>query len=339
MLARSLYRFRRFDLSQVPAGQRQAAIALQLRQWLPFPRYGSYIVWQGGVAAVWAWDSAVVEPALSAAGLRPDRTDVIPETLLRPAGADGSRLQACEEGVEGLVWRSGSLVASRWWPRTPAPLEWSNFVRDSGDAVAGHASSVPEVLSVQLLDRPWAQAAKESGVAAGFWVESVVMPAAVLGLLAASVWFASQWGKARAALLDKRAQLARLEAQVAPLASARAQALELSERARAVRALLDRHPDVAGLLVAAEAAAPKDGTQFRVWELSSGRLSLHLSTNGKTPAGEVIKKFEGAGPFQDVQATPGPDSSVLVLAMGVKPSPLQTPKAEVAAAAGRPGKR
>ncbi len=76
-------------------------------------------------AGVWSWDGAfIIETGQMARAVR-----VIPETLARSGYDNGARLIRCIDGLEGQVWRDSSLVASRWWPKTPAAREWQHFIR------------------------------------------------------------------------------------------------------------------------------------------------------------------------------------------------------------------
>lgn len=74
---------------------------------------------------IWSWDGALDSPGRAgAASVR-----AIPETMARETMEDGARLARCLDGVEGQVWRDGSLVASRWWLTEPSDREWTHFLR------------------------------------------------------------------------------------------------------------------------------------------------------------------------------------------------------------------
>lgn len=53
----------------------------------------------------------------------------LPETLARIPLQDGIRLVQCLQGFEGQVWKSGDLLASRWWPIYPNERAWQTFLR------------------------------------------------------------------------------------------------------------------------------------------------------------------------------------------------------------------
>jgi len=96
-----------------------AAIALKARAELA-PDHTLHIVPDatGDGVGVWAF------PATDGQAAR-----YRPETLLRQPITNGIRLIAVEPGIEGQVWESGSLVASRWWRAQPSPTDWQLFMR------------------------------------------------------------------------------------------------------------------------------------------------------------------------------------------------------------------
>lgn len=51
----------------------------------------------------------------------------LPESLACEPIQNGARILACSVGFEGQVWRSGVVIASRWWPVVPSTLEWRIF--------------------------------------------------------------------------------------------------------------------------------------------------------------------------------------------------------------------
>lgn len=55
----------------------------------------------------------------------------LPESLAVTPMQDGVRLVKCLEGVEGQVWKSEALIASRWWPAAPNIRAWSLFLQAS----------------------------------------------------------------------------------------------------------------------------------------------------------------------------------------------------------------
>lgn len=123
-LARDLIHFERMAIpADLPALQRQKALALKVRANSPYAQVGFVALLQGGYAQVWFWDKTKV-PA-------PRFARVIPEVLLQEPLANGVRLLAQPPGYECQVWRSKELIASRYWPQLPDQPELMSFQRQA----------------------------------------------------------------------------------------------------------------------------------------------------------------------------------------------------------------
>src|SRR5258708_6074462 len=153
-ISRALTPYKRLSLPQgVPGDKRIDALRLQALEWSPYGRTDMMFDLSEEGAGVWIWDRDRTEGLLSGAGRDTSQVRLIPETALRRPLADGTRLVACLDGVEGQVWRNRSLMASRWWPSLPAAVEWQRFQRSAGLASASLGSAPGEPGTVDWLDR------------------------------------------------------------------------------------------------------------------------------------------------------------------------------------------
>ena len=110
-------------------------------------------------ATVYAWDAATVEAAIVAAGLTPVQCTICPETFMREPLQNGVRLATMIDGLEGQVWREGSLAATRWWPTPPPIREWVVFPQGSRVDLSHTLSTPPAPSDAPLLNAPWTSAA------------------------------------------------------------------------------------------------------------------------------------------------------------------------------------
>lgn len=317
VLSRPLYRFGRFDLATVPEAQRARALALQIRQWSAFARTGQYVAWAGAAALVWAWDEARVEAAMAAEGVDPRKARVRPETVLRPPRAEGVCLRQCIDGVEGLAWQGGSLVASRWWSEPPPAHEWLAFQRDAGIAPGEQAPLPPGVETVALAAQPWTGPGTGAGILGGrARTEALIVGVGAVALALSTLWYGVAAAKLRLAANERREAARSLEERVRPKQLARVQALEALDRAAALRGLAP-YPDQLSLMAAvAQVIAGKNAT-FREWDFRNGRLRLVLATLAGVPSSEYLKLFQAPDLFRNVQAAPGPEPGTLVVTLEV----------------------
>lgn len=316
MLSRPLYRFRRFDLANVPKAQRSQALRLQIRQWSPYVRPGQYVVWGQGYALVWAWDADRLEADLLAQKLKPESTSVIPESMLHPPLADGLRLAACLDGVEGQLWREQLPVHSRWWPEAPSEAEWLNFQRDAGIAPS---QSIPEPQATHWLKRPWAKATdlgrEESHTLPH---ETWLMSGAILLLAGFTTWHGIELAKNRQAVTQLKSELAEAEQTARPLLEARSHALDALARVEALQAT-NTYPAQLALMAEMAKHLPRDGAYLKEWNYQNGRLKMTVASPNKLSSSLLVKKLQDAGWFRNVQAAPANDPTLLTLTMDTLP--------------------
>jgi len=128
-----------FSRVKLAARSNNAARALvyQVKHAQPFENATVRIVPDKGDkldAGAWAWGSEQFD------GKDNDTRLVVPEALVRTPARNGARLVKCHDGVDGEVWKGGSLIGSRWWRNNPSQNEWRLFLR----ACQTSAGAVPE---------------------------------------------------------------------------------------------------------------------------------------------------------------------------------------------------
>lgn len=312
-VGRALCRFRWLPFDAVPAAQRRAFVRLQLEAWAPFESNGYAVVSGDEGAMAFAWDQAAFENRALGAGLPTQPAITWPETMLLAAHEDGVVLQACSAGVEGQVWRSRQLVASRWWPEAPDVTAWLNFQRSAGVPPGAQVPQVPSVDvsgSPQLLDEPWAPVMTLHAILERARLRQHALAAALIAALAlpALALLHANWMLARQ--IDAlEAQKAQLTAEAQPVLVARGQALAAAADLDTLRAAVER-PDALLLLSHIGNQLPSDGNRIRNLELDGRRLRLVLAVPAGTPRITYVRALEGGDWLQDVredtlESTPG----------------------------------
>lgn len=309
VVARSLCRLHWVRLAQVPLAERTAALQVQAQAWQPFDDCARCLVLQGEWGCVIAWDRAVAERALLAAGLDAAHHPLIPETLMRPPQADGTSLLQGAEGFEAQHWQAGQLLASRWWPHLPSEADWIQFLRSLPGQHEPHALP-QEPVPLAWLSRPWIQPlsspegdqqsrARERGL--------VWLGAAALSLGAGFV--AAQLVQVERAVAEQEAANTALREQLEPV---------LKQRERAVLQAAAAEPWQAWLT----APLPVDLIQYlndllarrqvlvREFELRGQTLRLGLEAPAKLPRAELLKALQSGGwlgSLNELRGQPGRD--------------------------------
>ena len=315
VLARPLYRFQTFDLTQVPGKNRAQALQLELAQWTPFANSGYFVGWHGARALVWGWNADKVLAGITAQGLKPKRVQILPESLLHPPLENGLSLTHCREGFEGQLWQGRLLERSRWWPQAPSAEEWLSFQRDAAISPSEQQAQPPPPRDAPLGATPWLRQS-ESAASIGTLVERPVMALGLLCLLAPALWFGLNLYQVQQNTEQLRLQQSQLQSQAAPLLQARGQALDHLARINALQSLA-RTPDQLALMGRIADVLPKNGSSLKAWEFSGRQLKITVSAATDVPATPIIDVLQKAGPFSDVKALPGRDPKNVMFQMDV----------------------
>lgn len=299
VVPRARTRFLRLDFSALPARQRASAARIALLREAgddicPAARIG----WVGGVAHVWlASADAVHGPAV--------RAGWWPESVLRPRlDHDGVRLLELLDGVEGQVWRAGSLVASQWWQAPPDAPAWHRFLRSAGLAV-DVAPQVPATVRVGW-GAPWARvqggtASSGRGVEAAAWRAVLVVVAFALG------WQVAAREAGEDAYARLQARLDALRAHAMPLLAARERADAARAEIERLRSLQRRVSDYS-LMAAVITPLGKDA-RLLSWERQGEVLKAKVAAPESDPR-RFVKAYEKTAILADVQATPVGDGAM-----------------------------
>ncbi len=317
-MSRPLYRFRRFDLKNVPKAQRPQALRLQIGQWSPYASPGQYVVWDRDYALVWAWDASRLNADLAAQKLKPGSVRVIPESLLHPPQPSGLRLSVCLDGVEGQLWQERRLAHSRWWPTSPTATEWLNFQRDAG-VVPEHGDTLPGAQTLSWLQQPWAKTADLiRGESQMLRHEPWLIGGGILLLAGSTTWHGIELIKIRQAAEQAKIELDGAGEKARPVLEARRQALDALARVDTLRAT-DPYPAQLALLAEVAKQMPADSVYLKEWDYQNGKLKITAASSRNLSSSLVVKKIQDIGWFRNVQAAPATDPTTLTLTMETLP--------------------
>lgn len=304
----------------LPESKRRAAIDLQVRKAFPLrePAFAAY--WRGNEATVYAWDKAGVAQALEEAGL-PAGTQVVPETFMRPRGADGVRIAAMLDGFEGQYWANGFLRASRWWPRLPSGGEWGIFMRSLG--IAPEAQATPVVPSEQeFLERPWTEGTFSLDDWSSLLQSRRVVVAAATAAVCPFVLLGAHMAVLSVTESTVRAELAKLDAANRGIRQERAEAYRNLDAVEDYLKLDTYPPHVQVLNTAITLLANTGAPRIVSWNYDRGNLEIIARSDHDLDPTAYIKLFETDDAFENVSGTFVGQERDLQLRMTVAPRSL-----------------
>lgn len=273
---------------------------LQVEAWRPFDRTAARLVIQGEQGLALAWDEAALHQDALAAGLPPERCQLLYETFMQAPGPDGLRLLRSIEGYEAQQWQQGQLIASRWWPQALSEADWQEFIRASGAGRDGLAVGLPEPQTPLAAVTPWARhfplhpsADSERGP------EQRLVLLGGLGLLLGVGVMAHQWWDAHSQERRLARQVAELKASAGPIVAARdATMAQMAEVGKLANWFAAPQPvDVLGYL---NDTLARLSVQIKELELEGDKLRLALQLGPNTGRANVVKELQAGGWFTDV---------------------------------------
>jgi hypothetical protein len=310
----------------VPEGlsqsQRRSALELQVRRWAPFPRTRHAAYWSGNFACVYAWDDEKVASAIESQGLRPNQCKVMPETFLRAAAGDGTRLVNAVDGLEGQVWRESVPIATRWWPAAPSQHEWVSFLRAARIAPGEAAHVRPDPIDLPFLEKPWSVRTSIADEA----IDALDSPrnrAAVVALaLAFPVFLGAQLMSVNSSTAALESELATISTASEPIRKQRDAALSDLD---AIDQLLGFEPFPPQFTVLLRVFENLTGLDINIgdWTYDTGALEFSLQAHEPLDAPRYIEMFERDGLFENVSSRTLPQANTLRLRMNVTPATRQ----------------
>lgn len=289
MLPRGRLVYRQFDLSDVPAARKAQALALKLDAWQPVPQARFWHGWSDGCAHAWAWPADDPHCAVG------DNETPIPETALHSPLAAGHRLVRVSDGYEGQVWRQGQLSLSRWWPQPPEASQWRQFLRAAGSPGA----PVPEPETATWSPRPWLKSGSGSNA---WWLaheRAVVIGVAALMLLLIG-WQGGRLWQVNDAVAEARTQLEQLRQSSADELAARDRALQFSDQAARLVALIP-NPRALELLDQTTAVLPDNGRLLE-WQHEPTQLVLAFETDRPPNPEQAVRALREVQALDDILA-------------------------------------
>ena len=318
-MGRELCLFLTLDASKVAPRQRNDFVALAVRRAAPFPDPDFDVLWLKDRAAVWYWSRQRL-PSLKGypAGKVRYRAEALYRGSVRvddgcemllyvPADATGNGI-----GYESRVWRDGTLASTRWWPVSPAPVAWQDYVRGTG---LSPLTPPPEPQRARVLDVPLdaIRGNSTAGALTGQLASQGRYIALALGGLVMGGLLWQFAGVARVAW-----EVRSVERRIEVITRRLADVVKARERADAAMARIDAamtlRPPASQTRLLGEVAAITPGE----WELSTWNqsnpevLEVTLKTANPDPSA-IVATWEASPLFKDVTPASGDRPGELTL--------------------------
>jgi hypothetical protein len=312
LIARSLCHYQLFNLTDIPTTRRDAVLQLKVQQWSPFRETASYCIWQEGYAQVWIWNQQQQQMLLREVGLK--KATVFPETVLYPRPlAHVIQLIESIEGVEGQIWNNGLLTGSHWWAQLPSKVEWNNFQRQH------HFPAnvlMPTPFQPPKLKRPWGKNRKFMG-SLNIYRESLWLTLGTIIFTTLFTWQIVTIWRWQQALHQIQAPVEQLTEQVAPILTARTQAMQDKSQIEQILALIP-FPSQLELMAQVSQLLPQSGTIIKEWYYQAGELRFTIETTRRDPT-FYVENFQMVPWFKDVKVENGRTPEQIVISTRLEP--------------------
>jgi hypothetical protein len=304
--------------SDVADNKKKALLRVQVRRWAPFPNAKYLAQWSGNKASVYAWNDDEVKAAIIEAGFNERRCTVCPESFIRAPSENGARLVTAIDGFEAQVWRDGFLAFSRWWSQRPTQIEWDMFLRSAAVPLNQGGLSIPEPVSVEVLEAPWIN---QQGYLNNAWalLEDPRYAAAIATLVAAPfIYFGVEYTTLAIANARVKSDLEKLSVETQGIRKQRTTALSNLDEIEDYMSL-EVYPNQFTVLTTALGLLQGLNVKIPEWTYDVGTLSFTLRAERDIDATLLITAFEKSGAFTNVTASRVGQEGQLRVRMDVLP--------------------
>jgi len=308
VLGRELCVYKSLDLSGIAKGERNMALAIQLRQISPFASPGYFVVFHGNIAQIWLWDAAAQKQSALAAKTRQARP--LPEALLQnKPTSNGLFLRPCLTGHELQYWQDDSLLLSKWWPYRPT-VEEIHLFATANDLPESKAEFFPKGA---WLTKPWANT-ERIGSPGFAHLEQGLLLALFCTAAFFFTYYASQGLQLHWHLQKIEKEQQELEGSIQPVLDARA---AVASDAETIKIIANLNPGPSLTIAFAEALQLLQPNDLHLvgWQYQHPALLLHLRGARQTETSALVRLFEENKFFSGVSFAEDAKNKTMILTM------------------------
>jgi hypothetical protein len=232
--------------------------------------------------------------------------------------ADGYRLAAMMDGVEGQVWKGGLLVATRWWPVAPSSRDWATFLRAGGIDLSQASLIVPPAAESDLLPQPWTMVAAP---VTDLWslIQNERAAAAAAAVIAAPfLYYLAQSAIIVGGTMHMEGRISDLTAANQSIRADRSAAFTNLDSIESYLSL-ERLPSQFEIMNVAVNLLRDSSVSIAEWSFDAGNLDILVQADRPLEAPFFIEMFEKDDHFSNVSATVGNQQRELRLSMQIEP--------------------
>lgn len=326
LVGRELCLYMALDARKAPVKQRADFTRLAVRRAAPFSDPDYEVAWTGdGTAAVWYWSRSRVV-ALAEPEASPRNRFVAEAVYAGQPQQDSIELLQLSGCVEARIWRSGKLVASRWWDAAPSNESWADFLQGVGQT--SHDKSLPPTpVPTPLSHSSWNQKPSTAVTLQGMALEQYLPRIALLAGLGFLLCFGAEVGniiRYEAQAWRSSSAVSRLDAPLQRILDAR----EASDKALGdISNLLALRSPRASISLIAELARsmPKKQWTLKIWnQPTPDTVEVNIIAPGSNPE-QLVSTLEASPMFQNVSTELGRDNEVVIKATVTPPPGMPEP--------------
>ena len=258
----------------------------------------------------WVWDNNSITQAIGRNSL------LIPEPMARIPADSGVRLVHCLYGLEGQIWESGRLIASRWWRSEPTEIDWLQFIEGSEVTIGAftedleHVRNLPEA---EQVDWRTDVSLADFGTSA---IETTISPVRAFAIAALVLsmpfcYLAGSGLKLNREISSAQSKLEALQLELSDVADARRIAIANRAEIEAYRAGGDPFRMINVLEEFGLAANPSEVT-VRQLSYNGSSIELRFVADARMLLPDLIRKLELSPHWDAASATTNTNGEIVL---------------------------
>ena len=236
----------------------------------------------------------------------------LPESLAQLPLARGARLVQGLSGFEGQIWIDKNIVASRWWPKSPAPQQWDTFMRAAQEELGPLSIPLPPAAKVPWRDDISGLSLDKDQIA--HWISPRNIAAIMAtALICGYTYIGGQYVRETLALSKAETQTASLSEETEMILSQRRRALANMRYARQYDSL-GQNDELLQAISALSSVLGMSGLAIQRFSLRQNQIDTRLVGEEEISIPDAVSLLEAAPALSNVSVSLDAQGAVRVIA-------------------------